>query len=815
VASAAVIVGIDAYATQPLTSAVNDAQAFGSALVKYGLVPKERVTLLTSPVVSGAAGEATRENILGALYPFYREPGSAERLFFGYAGHGMLTFTDAAQAVTRTALLPVDVVDLDQHGDRLIDLDMLLARFRLCGPAEQFFLIDACRDLAYDKHPDVGSAIGWASGKLGQERAQAVLYAVPPLGRAMGERGEMGVMTRHAIEALAPTGVSLHFDPDRDTYAVTPESIKEYVEKRVRALVEPLPLWQRLYSLPSLDHREPKWSPLRTIANPEPSELTVTVEPEEAALKTEVSLSLMLIEKCAWPPNRFGEPFSLDPMRYWLTAESTAGTPEPMRVQVDVREQDSIEIRIREGGEEAPAAGPSPEPGPSRAEVETAAPRQLRGVAAPSGDGFVEVTTREREATIDLERLDPPYTRWTGRSSLREKVPPGQYRVRCRIGSEIFSESELSVDPGEQVNVTPKVEESDVVSALVGPGATTAVISESIGEIQGALLATVLPIVGIKPFDDTGELFGQFSGAVPRRDARDFGDRPLSVVLAIDGNRWPVPVEEVLGRVRCRAVQLAEEHEIVLAPLGEPLERVLLGIAPALATAFDISFDSPHFGRIEVASAALDGRATVVSLAVRPDGSFDLGQNLLRLPGREYEEPVPYVSYGRLLRDLQLGQKLFAGGELADEGARPEALMDLFYAKWTDPVLSCMAFFATLDRLEAEGTEAGGLPEPWFLDEVATNLDRFFGDLPDSRVIHALRNPGEIPALLSELSARGAKPILLRSAVALAKWGVEHEHSDASIAEALRRAVPGQPWLMSWQPTTAGAGAETREAVLA
>lgn len=42
----AVVIGIDTYANQPLTSAVNDARAFADRLIELGLVDAEGVVLL-------------------------------------------------------------------------------------------------------------------------------------------------------------------------------------------------------------------------------------------------------------------------------------------------------------------------------------------------------------------------------------------------------------------------------------------------------------------------------------------------------------------------------------------------------------------------------------------------------------------------------------------------------------------------------------------------------------------------------------------------------------------------------------------------
>ncbi|MDQ6941607.1 MAG: caspase family protein, partial [Candidatus Eremiobacteraeota bacterium] len=62
----ALIVGIDDYETQKLTSAVNDAVAFRSALIDLGLVAPADITFLTSPQHADAAGPATKGRIKSA-----------------------------------------------------------------------------------------------------------------------------------------------------------------------------------------------------------------------------------------------------------------------------------------------------------------------------------------------------------------------------------------------------------------------------------------------------------------------------------------------------------------------------------------------------------------------------------------------------------------------------------------------------------------------------------------------------------------------------------------------------------------------------
>jgi len=186
---------------------------------------------------------------------------------------------------------------------------------------------------------------------------------------------------------------------------------------------------------------------------------------------------------------------------------------------------------------------------------------------------------------------------------------------------------------------------------------------------------------------------------------------------------------------------------------------------------------------------------TVITLTFRPDGSFDLSQNLLRIPGAHYDELVTNIGYGRTLRDLQLGQRLYDGGELVERAQGSQLLTDLLYAKWTDPVLGCMGYFAGLDT---------GLIGADLLEAAARNLYHYFGDSADACVIHGLAFPEQRDQALSGLLDANALPLLARSAAELARYALERKFADHPVVELSRRVIPGQPWLMSWQPGLSG-----------
>jgi len=188
----AVIVGIDAYKRQPLTSAVNDANAARDALIGLGSLAERDITLLTSK-----SRRPTRDAIRDALYEVYKSGDTYDRLYFYFAGHGLLAPVDAARGVMHTAIMPANVRDLEVDADKLIDVIELVQYFQFAGPGEQFFIIDACRDLVFDKDPPNLPRISWsAEPQDGRQRAQAILWAVPPRGRAVGTKDGAGVRSR-------------------------------------------------------------------------------------------------------------------------------------------------------------------------------------------------------------------------------------------------------------------------------------------------------------------------------------------------------------------------------------------------------------------------------------------------------------------------------------------------------------------------------------------------------------------------------------------------------------------------------------------
>lgn len=794
--SAAVIVGIDRYAQYPLTSCVNDAVAFRDALVRLGLVAAADTRILTSPPVAGGP-PAVRSNITAALLPFYQDPQKVDRLYFYFAGHGLLTYSDAAHTQASTVLVPEDVTDLKNQGNLLINLDELANLFRRRGPAEQFFFIDACRDIPERDFTSIGP-LGWTGLQPGPERAQAVLFAVAEQGQARSQQQGMGVMSRHLLDALDGQGLARDFSDKDSQYVVTAQSLRDYVRQRVLETLSTMPLWKQQYSLPLLRDPDPKPGPIRMLPQPGVSQLTVHVIPDVAWNQTDVSVWLRIAKlPISWPPTLNHRPATVEPQRYTVRATSAAGQAEPEQQFVDARENGEATIRI--GTQPFTAASP----------VEDGiAPAMVRSVPRPdppptSDDGptgTMVASTREPEVGIEIVRLDPPYSRYTARHEMTADLPVGPYRVTFKLGDEVISQADTFVGENEVVTAEPTVSVSPLAQELLQSGreSTAVQVSESIGPIQADVLGTVLPIIGIKPFDLKHELFGQFEGVVPPVDPLVYRMRPLSLVVAIDGNQWSSPPSQVLDRVtwRIRTANPAREKLLPLLSDNPGFRRIGLGLAPAPRGSFQVEIESPDFGRLLVPCAGLPKRATVVSMRVHPDGSLDLAQNILPLPGVPTDMPVPQPTYGRMLRDLQLGQKLFQSGQLAEYADRGpfDNLGELFYAKWTDPILSCMAYFAWQQAIAAHqpGAPAGA----GLLRDMAYNLREYFGDLPDSRVIYAAEY--QEPSQLDFLLGRKEVPVLASSARALARYAQQIGRETASIVSIAHNAGIG-PWAASWK----------------
>ena len=740
------------------------------------------VTMLTSE-----SGGPTRDAIRDALYEIYKSGDTYDRLYFYFAGHGILAPKDVSGGVKHTAIIPKNVRDLKVDADKLIDVNELVEYFQFAGPREQFFIIDACRDLVFDTYPANLPSISWnAEPQDGSQRAQATLWAVPPMGRAAGTKDGAGVMSRHLVQALRGGPASVDWSDELQSHVVTPGSVHRYVKSMVLRDLDGKSLWVRDYMTPSLDPGGAEGCVLLQVANPGPLDLTVHIEPTGAAADIDVWLMLRgnRLFQPSWPPHSSSEVVRVSPDRYRVQARPkqahTLVTSEPE--VIDVRERSDVVVRV--GPPTAVRSDVLSEPGPGRALSSYASGHG--GTAAGSASN-VTLTAMEPLAVADVAGLDPPYLRTIAvQLPWRRLLPSGAYQVRFRLGNEVFSQTIIDLDSDLAVTVDASAGVSPLVEDTIGSQerGSSVFISESMGPLQANILPTMLAVMGIKPFDQD-QVFHHFSGMIGSRLPEEFGDRPLSMVIAIEGTTWPVAAQDV-GRMMTAEIVDGEQIPLqAVSPHAASAGLLLTGLTPAPSHPFYVRLTSPQIGQLTIASASLPGRATVMTAVLRSDGTSEIGQHILRFPGRKYSEPVPSIPYDRLLRELQLGQQLYQAGELRALGAgdRDQFLNEVLNAKWTDPILGCMAYYALVDEAKRSGDPEQMLPRR---RRVARNLLRYFPELPDVRIIAGLEST-QIARRAAELPGPAEMPVLARSV----REAVRIERRPASTARSGN-------WLRSW-----------------
>ena len=805
--AAAVVIGCDGYSSQPLTSCIRDAEAFRSTLVDLGLVVPAEVRLLTWPQIEGAL-LASSDEIRRALRFFFDASGDAyDRLYVYFAGHGLLFRRPGVGHAYGTAIVPgdVNVDDIRGQAYKLIDVREVLDELGDVGPREQFYFVDACRDLRVEPPASVG-ALNWNSRERVGPRAQSLLYAVAELGTALGVRDGLGVMTEQLLDALRGRGVALDYDYEQDRFVITSQSVRNHIH----AVLSPgMRSWERCFRLPELLLRG-EVEPLRVVDDPEPTELTVRVEPTSADTATRVRLrhGRGAVSDGSWPPAAFRTPVSLQPLSYWMEAESDLGDVDPAHRRVDTRVDQEVTIRIlrRSGVPGAPSSPVAPEPiGMPDVQVTTSGSdaADVRAASGAPGEtpravGYVRATAAEPITVIELQQLDPPYRTFRGIGALTGPVPAGGYRVAFRLGLDAFSATELFIGAEEDVAVAARAPLSPLVRALVpgvGRQAERVALSTRIEPIQSGVVETLLPLVGIAPFDTQRELAPAIAVDVPTAiDPEQVSWCGLSVVVALDGEDWSLPTDELLGSVMV-AVDLPRSTglpprwlELVPGVAGTGAPRVGVAAGQSFPSSLSLAVSSPELGAIRLVSASVPRRATVVTLRIRSDGDLRVSQSLLPFPGAS-DRPIPYEWR---LRQTQLGQQLYAAGELLTRGSE-DWLRQLVLSDSPDPLLGCMAL---LDAARQER-------RPSWLFGVVRWLEYEFKELADVAVALTVALGYADTSRLDVLLERRDVPLLADGAHALADYATRVERSEPRLEETVAALRRGQPWTASWDRSEA------------
>jgi hypothetical protein len=466
----ALVIGIDKYWSEQamLHGAVRDALRMRDWLLDGagGGVPAEHLVLVLGPRDDDRPDltfvDATKDKIMIAMSDLLSmSGGKGERLFFFYAGHGLTARVDNRD---ENALVACDFNAINT--DNSIALRSLWEFFETTQFADQFFFVDACRNIPWEnKEFEIGRWTLPRARDPGLDPVQQfILYATSP-GLTASESSEFGneqgAFTGALLDGLAGTGVAKAWSWDRDNYEVRWDRLADYVKQKVESEKHPAgggpesPLVQVPQDAGSRGVAGRDRDPVVVSFPAEHFDkvaLEVELEPDEiydigrVRVLNGIGDTVQDVEaKTGGRPVRF----ELEPKTYALRAVA-AGYDEGRTEQpVDLYADDKRNISLR--SQDAPPAtdGSTPPATSAPAEQEQfgATPPPPPGVAPAKGhivaevaDRLAFVEVRDNTGAVSAEALQ----------RLDEKLDPGFYQIRVVTPEVVGAPLSIALAPGEE-----------------------------------------------------------------------------------------------------------------------------------------------------------------------------------------------------------------------------------------------------------------------------------------------------------------------------------------------------------------------------
>jgi hypothetical protein len=796
----AIIIGVDHYDDPAwrLTAAVDDALAFREWALGPGGVPPENVHLLLSPAPGRAPGvpfePADSEHIIHVIQQFQDGRGAnGERLYFYYAGHG------AAAPDTRdeVVLVPSDVRSWRRDARRLIGFSEILPPLRSCGPAAQFFFVDACRDLLLEDFArGVGPVVGRWRGPPREDspryRAQYLLYATSPGGRAL-ETGQ-GVFGRVLLQGLKGTPGALVWSPQERGYELRFSQLAEYVRTEVEAQVKRLGgPWRQFLQVPeqdvppgaagSKDFVLARFSPREVGKLP----LRVRVQPGPERERCHIKVlyyapgGLEFPMESAPPPIPLPKEFQLPPGDYTVLASSPQGEA---RQPCALYRPQAIDLTVK--------------PVPTSVRGMTLHQR-LMNTQLPA------LTVQSKDPHVQLVVSDPARQEHTGfgRVSM-ERLQAGLYRARPVLPESAFPEQWLELHSKGSSHFTLRAPppwmdkpQQDMLQGLGMQQDAAGYLSpaDELGPVAGLRLASLL---GFAAFD--------VSSRPPRSRAwklERMGIRPpilsgqegagLLVLLGASGSQpapglsvpefladsWLVLRRGSTGRVAGKGAFQALPGFRAAAQWGHPVEP----------GSWALELRLPHMAPTRYALVTLPGYVSILAIVVGDSGEVEVQQYLA--PPPRAQEALPCLGL-KELRHLELAQRYLAAGSAVPS----HHMEDLLQGRLFDPLLGCIAGYALARQGQLERFSAQ-----------ASTLLQCFDALPDTHILAGLREPSKQKAHFKRALERGL-PLFSDGVRALQNH--PGKTKPPRLAEARRTLLSASPWTAWVVPSPAGARAPRR-----
>lgn len=806
----AIIIGVDHYENPAwrLTAAVDDALAFREWALGPGGVPPENVHLLLSPEPGREPSvpyePADSDHIIDLIQTFQRGRGAdGERLYFYYAGHG----ASAPGARDEVSILPSDVRVFPRDARRIIGFSELLPPLQECGPASQFFFVDACRDLLLEDFtrgvaPVVGRWRGPAVSEAPQRRAQYLLYATSPGGRAL-ETGQ-GIFGRLLLQGLKGHPGALMWSQRELRYELRFSQLAEFVRTEVETQVKRLGgAWRQFLQLPEQDVPPGSSGQRDFVLERFTSEqvgklpLRVRVNPGAARQTCDVAVlyyapggfevPIQTVKPVPPDPLPFPVELQLAPGDYTLLAQ--AGKLGQARKPCALYRPQTVELTIApDSGTWEPFSGEPFDP------------------TSPPGELPKELTVRShRDPYAQIVVIDPNHDEHTAIGEVTLPYPSaGIYRARFVLPESSSPEQTLEIRPGgpstftlDDIPLSLGVMQKEELQkfATHGPYGRYGVFMDPRGRLsflwaRYAFSMThprLASLLGFTAFADTFLAKGMDCGLQVILGTS--GDQPLpglsppamltqSRLILRNGRTGHIAHEGSLGPFH--SLQFAATWEQAVSPGPWILELSLPGLAPT-----------------RYALTALPNRLGILVVIADDSGAVEVQQYMAH---RELQMRGPWHSerFGREplqiwdLPHLEMAQRYMA----SRVDVPRHHLEPILEARYLDPLLGCIAGYALARenprRLQEFFTHANrqGSNKSSVLQDMLNAYDL----LPDVHVLAGLCEPEHQAAHFQRALERGL-PLFADGLRILQQYtdGAGNPWFD----EAIRRLLPGSLWT-SW-----------------
>ena len=729
----AIVIGVDQYWTENacLKGAVRDALRMREWLLdpQGGNVPEQNLTLLLSgtaaspvPPAGAAVEPAELKLVLKSIEALLDRHG--DKLFFYYAGHGLTARTGFSNV---PALLPTDFDDLATTYS--LSLPSVYEVFQAADFQQQFFFIDACRNIPWEREFEIGKYPKPRAPRLPQP-PQFILNATSPLMKAAefqwaGHEG--GAFTGALLAGLRGTGAAKLWADDSGEYVVRWDNLLKFVDNDIakRRLMAGSSQRPDLIQQPREQGEHNSLNPVLARFAEDAFDdvpLELNLDPSEVAPSAEVVVRDLgdyewrLAPVAPLPATR-----RLKPKTYGIRVAAPDYHSERPYWALDLYNPTRFTLRLLPG---APGQDHMRPP-----------PIVVRGDGESPAAARLTVSASDRLAALEVADSAGKVIRvGQGRMEL-DNLAPGFYRARLRSPEGEVVERVVELSPGEAETCTldaPPPPDSALFRQIVRSGGAqiqqdnSVEVSEVVGPMASADLSTILALAGGAVNEDTP--YGQRLRRLGLRSFKDavgpatsgvqvlFGleasaaDRAGEALAAIQVRLWALdaPVPETAARPLALA-NAAGVGELALA---------------AAAGAYWLSIEMPGQQPVVLATSVLPDRLTLLVMQQGAGGRTNLYQYLPALrPG--FEESFDQQGPARftVLRQLEAIERFYLNGRL-DHAF--ESAVQLLQAKWIEPMAGCLGGYILLK-----------LGHPEQLAYAAFNLPEFFGGLSDSHVLSA------------------------------------------------------------------------------